>query len=60
MVKKYKYMRKRSPRAMTPPPLQGNPVCVCGGVINPPPPQHSQKLASMHWEMKGHGSRVNL
>ena len=22
--------------------------------------QHSQKLASMHWEMKGHGSHVNL
>ena len=53
--KKYKCMRKRSPRAM--PPQQSS-----VGVITPPPPpqQHSQKLASMHWEMKGHGSLVNL
>ena len=28
----------------------------CGGHY----PQHSQKLASMHWKMKEHGSRVNL
>ena len=29
-------------------------------VLGSSPPKHSQKLASMHWEMKGHGSRVNL
>ena len=34
---------------------------VWGSSIPPPThTQHSQKLASMHWEMKGHGSRVNL
>ena len=54
-LNKYKCMRKRSLRAMTPPPPpNSNPVWASS------PPQHSQKLASMHLEMKGHGSRVSL